>query len=390
MPHLIGAGWSDLRPALGCGLPVWLTRDARAGWLAVEHPDAATGGPIHCRMHLAKGTVVVRLGLRGRVPRALAGLALPAVSAALASCGLAWTGGTVPHPRPWGWGAERPRSRILEPPPPTGAGLEIGFGSGERLVDASASGPWWGVEASRVSVDKAARRVAEGSSVLHGAAGLFLPFLPDASFSVVLALFPDPWPKERHAERRWLAGPALRHLARVLEPGGWLGVATDHPDMAAHLDSALPGAAGFTPGDPDPAEFGLSRSKYAAKARAEGREARLWRLDRDGSTPGADEVSLPVAPSPFAPPSDPAAIAASMGLEARGDWGVLRIVEAAAGPAGQLLHVVHSGPDGEAQDFLVTHGKSGWDWDRFTMPLVTPDLLRALSDLAAASGSGRG
>ena len=48
------------------------------------------------------------------------------------------------------------------------------------------------------------------------------PALPDACFARVFVLFPDPWPKKRHAERRFIGPENLPTLARLLKDGGEL------------------------------------------------------------------------------------------------------------------------------------------------------------------------
>ena len=58
---------------------------------------------------------------------------------------------------------------------------------------------------------------------------LLFAALPDAAFDKIYLLFPDPWPKTRHAERRFINPDNLKELARLLKRGGILQVATDHP-----------------------------------------------------------------------------------------------------------------------------------------------------------------
>ena len=57
---------------------------------------------------------------------------------------------------------------------------------------------------------------------------LLFPLLPDECLDMVFLLFPDPWPKKRHASRRFINPDNLRTLARILKPNGILRVATDH------------------------------------------------------------------------------------------------------------------------------------------------------------------
>jgi len=54
--------------------------------------------------------------------------------------------------------------------------------------------------------------------------------LPANSVDRLHFLFPDPWPKARHADRRLFSEPFLRVVARVLKPGGEMLFKTDHDD----------------------------------------------------------------------------------------------------------------------------------------------------------------
>ena len=58
---------------------------------------------------------------------------------------------------------------------------------------------------------------------------LILDKLPARSLSAVYVMFPDPWPKARHAGRRILNQEMLDRLADLLQPKGQLRMASDHP-----------------------------------------------------------------------------------------------------------------------------------------------------------------
>ena len=60
-----------------------------------------------------------------------------------------------------------------------------------------------------------------------------IDILPDGALGRVYLLYPDPWPKARHRDRRF-AGPGnLAALARVMAPGAELRLATDIADYVA-------------------------------------------------------------------------------------------------------------------------------------------------------------
>ena len=52
--------------------------------------------------------------------------------------------------------------------------------------------------------------------------------IPDGFLSRIFLLFPDPWPKKRHEQRRFINPENLKELARILKKGGILRIATDH------------------------------------------------------------------------------------------------------------------------------------------------------------------
>ncbi len=63
-------------------------------------------------------------------------------------------------------------------------------------------------------------------------ARVLLDALPDGSIDRCFILFPDPWPKARHAERRFISTENLVRLARVMRKGAELHMATDDAQLA--------------------------------------------------------------------------------------------------------------------------------------------------------------
>ena len=127
----------------------------------------------------------------------------------------------------------------LFPEPVTEFGLEIGFGSGEHLLALLAARPTLGMIGCEPFTNGMASllRQVEDDSLgrrlrLHGDdAGPVLRHLADASLSCIYLLFPDPWPKRRHARRRFLQPATLDQMARLLVDNGTLRMASDHPVM---------------------------------------------------------------------------------------------------------------------------------------------------------------
>jgi tRNA (guanine-N7-)-methyltransferase len=71
--------------------------------------------------------------------------------------------------------------------------------------------------------------------VLEADALEVLDALAQGSVATIRVLFPDPWPKRRHVERRLVDPAFVRRVAELLEPGGSFEVATDWDDYAHHV-----------------------------------------------------------------------------------------------------------------------------------------------------------
>ncbi len=56
---------------------------------------------------------------------------------------------------------------------------------------------------------------------------ILFPMFPDGCFERIFILYPDPWPKARHAERRFINHKNIPILSRLLSDTGRIYVATD-------------------------------------------------------------------------------------------------------------------------------------------------------------------
>jgi tRNA (guanine-N7-)-methyltransferase len=117
--------------------------------------------------------------------------------------------------------------------------LEIGFGAGEHLAWQAAHHPEVGLIGAEFFVNgiagllvQVAQHRLENVRIYEGDGRALLALLPDRSIARAFVLFPDPWPKTRHAKRRFIAPDSVRGLARVLSDDGELRLASDEP---AHL-----------------------------------------------------------------------------------------------------------------------------------------------------------
>ena len=117
---------------------------------------------------------------------------------------------------------------------PAACYLEIGFGGGEHLAELAAASPKTGFIGAEVFINGIAslgRHIAEGNltniRIWADDVRLLLPALPKASLAGVYILFPDPWPKTRHAKRRLVQPATLDALAGCIKSGGFLLLASD-------------------------------------------------------------------------------------------------------------------------------------------------------------------
>ena len=198
-------------------------------------------------------------------------------------------------PWPQDWTAVFPRPAPLL--------LEIGFGNADFLVDLAQNRPEAnviGVELSLPSLRKGAKKlVAAGLSnacVLQGDAKLVLwTLFQPGSLVEVYINFPDPWPKERHHERRLVNGRFLHLLATRMPPDGRLDIATDHAGYAAWITRHLTETpyfssrqdVAYTHHDPD-----RLTTKYEQKGFDEGRSGHYYKWWRN-ATPAPDPFAIP-------------------------------------------------------------------------------------------------
>jgi tRNA (guanine-N7-)-methyltransferase len=131
--------------------------------------------------------------------------------------------------------------------PPLRLTVDLGFGRGELLLELAGAEPgaaFLGVEYSHKRVLKLARRLARTPLrnlrlVCARAEAVVEDRLPEGFVHAFWINFPDPWPKKRHHRRRLIQPGFVRQLARRLEPGGVLHVATDHPGYAEAIAEVL-------------------------------------------------------------------------------------------------------------------------------------------------------
>jgi len=173
--------------------------------------------------------------------------------------------------------------------------LEVGFGGGEHALAQIAMHPDTGLIACEVFdngiCSLLSRLVPEGGEATAPLpdnlllwtddARVLLRLLPDACLDRLFLLFPDPWPKSRHAKRRFVHPAQLPLLARVLKPGAEWRVASDDPTYQGWVNDVMAEQSLFDV--PPPAQErppGWPPTRYEAKALREGRAPRYWSFSR--------------------------------------------------------------------------------------------------------------
>lgn len=200
---------------------------------------------------------------------------------------------TLPRLRFAGASAADPRAAFAAPVQELW--LEVGFGGGEHTLAQVAANPAIGLIGCEVFENGLcsllSRLVPQGAEATAPVPGnlrlwdddarVLLRRLPDASLDRLFLLFPDPWPKARHAKRRFVHPAALAELARVLRAGAEWRIATDDPTYQAWIAEVLAAQSFFdVPAPAAQRPEGWPPTRYEARALAAGRSPRYWRVVR--------------------------------------------------------------------------------------------------------------
>lgn len=170
--------------------------------------------------------------------------------------------------------------------------LEIGFGGGEHLAGQAEMRPHHGFigcepflngvvgalgHVARLGLDNVRLHMGDALEVLER--------LPDASLDRVYLLHPDPWPKARHAKRRFMNRGPIDLIAAKLKSGCEFRFGTDHPVYCRWAMMVMGQSPDFewlarTPRDFLERPSDWPETRYEAKARRLGHEVWYFRYRR--------------------------------------------------------------------------------------------------------------
>ena len=166
--------------------------------------------------------------------------------------------------------------------------LEIGFGGGEHLLHQAQCNPdinYIGIDAYVNGVSKLVRSVyankIDNIRLSDSDAFRLLKILPQNSIDGIYLLYPDPWPKTRHRNRRFIQRDTAILIEKILKPYGFFRFASDIPDYIewvfasftnatnAYVDMNKPPCMPFENWIP---------TRYEQKAKREGRESEYYQF----------------------------------------------------------------------------------------------------------------
>ncbi len=132
--------------------------------------------------------------------------------------------------------------------------LEVGFGGGEHMAAYAKRFPDYGFIGCEPFINGIANLLGhineqkiENIRILDDDARKLIDQLPEGSIARAFVMYADPWPKKRHAERRFIGPDNLPKLARIMKKGAELSIASDDPVLQSWMEEHLLASPDFTP-----------------------------------------------------------------------------------------------------------------------------------------------
>ena len=120
--------------------------------------------------------------------------------------------------------------------------IEIGFGSGVNLINSAIKNSeifYIGADPFLNTTARLIRNLFNNKitnvKIWPDDIREILPFFPDNSVAEIKILFPDPWPKTKHKNRRLIQDSFIDDLYNILIPNGTITLATDHSTLKSWI-----------------------------------------------------------------------------------------------------------------------------------------------------------
>ena len=113
--------------------------------------------------------------------------------------------------------------------------LEIGYGNGENLINSAKINPdtlYLGadpyINTTVICIKKILKNNLTNIAIWPDDIRKIVDFFPLKSISEIKILFPDPWPKLKHQNRRLIQSDFINSIYKILKTKGTVTVGTDH------------------------------------------------------------------------------------------------------------------------------------------------------------------
>ena len=130
--------------------------------------------------------------------------------------------------------------------------IDVGCHKGLFIVEMAQAHPthnFLGIERQAKRVLKTGKKIKalhlDNADVTQGDGQGVLDQLPEGCADYIHVLFPHPWPKRRHWDRRMVQDPFFKACARVLKAGATLRIVTDHRDYWESISECIKGLGDF-------------------------------------------------------------------------------------------------------------------------------------------------
>lgn len=179
--------------------------------------------------------------------------------------------------------------------------LEIGFGSGEHMLEQLSQNPTVAMIGCEPFINGVANLLASLSPtdynrvrIWHEDVRYLLEKIPPLYFERTFILFPDPWPKKRHHQRRLITHNFIGQLMCTLKAGAFLHIASDDISYVQQIQDILYGYPGLILCDGPPSIDPLTwkdrpptwpKTRYEHKALSRGKKCAYMVFQKEKSLP---------------------------------------------------------------------------------------------------------